>query len=286
MYFSWEGPPGCHVRLGLTSPRVAVQAYKERKLQVEEEQQKLDRAKQELDGINETIRQVETYNEEMKGEIAVTRRETYAAEEAISKAEKAKEKQDQYIDTLNERFKALSAELGMYEARIAAQQEEANEAGKMLQEAVKEMDGIQYEKKQLLQQWQSSLIGMQKRDEALQATRDALRKQEEAEAAMRAEELGYRKDMKKVQVVHAGLQERLDKEKSESTFIQSQLQAIVRQRDALSERYNMLQTSLNQTDAEEKRLRVEVEGLQAQVCRVLLVCSFVRWVAVPTYVCV
>lgn len=270
----------------MTSPRVAVQAYKERKLQVEEEQQKLDRAKQELDGINETIRQVETYNEEMKGEIAVTRRETYAAEEAISKAEKAKEKQDQYIDTLNERFKALSAELGMYEARIAAQQEEANEAGKMLQEAVKEMDGIQYEKKQLLQQWQSSLIGMQKRDEALQATRDALRKQEEAEAAMRAEELGYRKDMKKVQVVHAGLQERLDKEKSESTFIQSQLQAIVRQRDALSERYNMLQTSLNQTDAEEKRLRVEVEGLQAQVCRVLLVCSFVRWVAVPTYVCV
>ena len=38
-----------------------------------------------------------------------------------------------------------------------------------LAEAGQEMEAINFEKKQLLQQWKSSLIGMAKRDEALQA---------------------------------------------------------------------------------------------------------------------
>ena len=36
------------------------------------------------------------------------------------------------------------------------------------------MQAINFEKKQLLQQWKTSLIGMQRRDEALRATEDAL----------------------------------------------------------------------------------------------------------------
>jgi hypothetical protein len=49
------------------------------------------------------------------------------------------------------------------------------------------------------------------------------------------------------------LQERLDKAESEATFLVSQLQGMKRQRDALAERYSMLQKSLVQTDAEAKR---------------------------------
>ncbi len=39
-----------------------------------------------VEGINETIRQMEAYDAQMKSDIAVTRRETYGVEEAISKA--------------------------------------------------------------------------------------------------------------------------------------------------------------------------------------------------------
>ena len=57
------------------------------------------------------------------------------------------------------------------------------------------------------------------------------------------------------------LQERLDKAESEATFLVSQLQTMKRQRDALAERYSMLQKSLGQTDNEAKRCGVLVFGL-------------------------
>jgi hypothetical protein len=38
-----------------------------------------------------------------------------------------------------------------------------------------EMELIQFEKKQLIQQWKSALIGLARRDEALTAATDALR---------------------------------------------------------------------------------------------------------------
>ena len=41
----------------------------------------------------------------------------------------------------------------------------------------KEMETIEFEKKQLMQQWKSSLIGMRRRDEALGATTDAIHEQ-------------------------------------------------------------------------------------------------------------
>lgn len=45
---------------------------------------------------------METYNEEIKGEIMVTRRATYKAEEAVSDLEKDKGRQDLFIDCLME----------------------------------------------------------------------------------------------------------------------------------------------------------------------------------------
>ena len=198
----------------------------------------MDHAKAELEGINETIRQMEAYDQQMKSDIAVTRRETYGAEEAISKAEKAKIAQDLYIDRMSEDFKAKSEELALYESRLATQRAEAKQASSTLSEAVKEMEIIQSEKKQLLMQWQSTLVAISKRDEALQvwlcghdfvvalqsmvpephglflmrarvlwlsvcvvshnvpdiqATHAAVRKQQEEEAAMQADELGFKK---------------------------------------------------------------------------------------------
>jgi len=52
----------------------------------------------ELDRLGATLKQIETYNEEMKGEIAVTRRAAYAAEGAVQQLEKEKLRQDLRYD--------------------------------------------------------------------------------------------------------------------------------------------------------------------------------------------
>ena len=59
------------------------------------------------------------------------------------------------------------------------------------------MEAINFERKQLLQQWKSALIGMQRRDEALQATEGALLKQREQEMALESEISGVKKLIRK-----------------------------------------------------------------------------------------
>ena len=49
---------------------------------------------QEVDRLGAMLKQIETYNEQMKSEIAVTRRAAYAAEEAVQRMEKDKVGQD------------------------------------------------------------------------------------------------------------------------------------------------------------------------------------------------
>jgi hypothetical protein len=51
---------------------------------------------------------------------------------------------------------------------LIAQQKETKAAVETLQDAATEMEAIQFEKRQLLHQWKSSLIGLQRRDEVLQ----------------------------------------------------------------------------------------------------------------------
>ena len=63
----------------------------------------------------------------------------------------------------------------MYEAQLAAQGDETKAAKDALSEAYMEISAINVEKKQLYNQWNSSLIGMRRRDEAHAAMNEALR---------------------------------------------------------------------------------------------------------------
>lgn len=241
------------------------QAHEVKYQDVEGARAKLEQNKSELDNINETIRQVETYNEEMKAEIAVTRRAAYKVEEGIRMLEKSKARQDTYIDHLTEELKRLQDQAAMYDAQLAAQRAETGAAESTLAEAAKEMETISFEKKQLMANWKSSLVGMQKRDEALQASKDALKQQQEEQMALAAEINSCKSSIETAQKEHSALQAQLDKADNELKFLESQLTSIQREQEALAEKATMLQKSLETTDQEAKRAALEQEALQAEL---------------------
>jgi len=246
-----------------------LQAYQTRfaleKQDMAELKTQLYKNQSELDALSATLRQVELYNEEMKSEIAVTRRATYKAEENVSSLEKEKKGQDVYIDSLNEQLKSLDEQLALYEAQLVSQRTETGAAAETLSEAAKEMESINFEKKQLLQQWKSSLIGMQRRDEALQATYDALRKQKEQEVAMDAEIEGYKNSIQKAQQENEALMQQLERVENEGKFVDEQLAQKRQEKERLSERYAMLQRSMNQTDSEQSKVELMSQNLSQQV---------------------
>ena len=132
------------------------------------------KAQDELSKITLTLKQIETYNDQMKSEIAVTRRTTYRAEENIGLQEKVKKKQDLLIDHLTEQKKKLNEQIVIIEAQYLAQTDETKAAKDILKEAFGEMENIIASKKNLLDRWQKALLEMQRRDKALQVAREAL----------------------------------------------------------------------------------------------------------------
>jgi hypothetical protein len=82
-------------------------------------------------------RQVEQYNEEMKGEIMVIRRATYKAESTVQGLEKDKGRQDLFIDSLMDQVKRLQEEVVMSESKIGAQQGQTKEADDIMRDTAK-----------------------------------------------------------------------------------------------------------------------------------------------------
>lgn len=85
----------------------------------------------------------------------------------MQRLEKGKKEQDLLIDHLHGQIKGHQRQIALFTQQHAAQQRETRAAQETLAEAAAEMEGVAFEKQQLTAQWQSSLIAMQKRDEAL-----------------------------------------------------------------------------------------------------------------------
>ncbi|RLN97246.1 hypothetical protein BBJ28_00010386 [Nothophytophthora sp. Chile5] len=222
----------------------------EKKLVAERRRAHLYKTQGELDSLNATLRQVEQYNEEMKNEIARTQRAAEKAEETMSTAEKDKVKQDLYIDRLNEQVKTLQEQLGANTAQLKTQKLETQAAQETLREASAQMEAVAFEKKQLLQQWKSALIGMQQRDTALQATQTAISKVGEDELALSTELRGYKTSIDKAQQAHETLVATIERFNSELRFVEEQTATLRAEHERLAARHELLAKSLKQTEAQ------------------------------------
>ena len=76
--------------------------------------------------------EIETYNVQLKSDIAVTKKETFTAEDNVTNLEKVKKKQDMLIDSMNEESKRLEEQKNIMTAQIISQKEETEEAKKVL----------------------------------------------------------------------------------------------------------------------------------------------------------
>ncbi|TYZ59261.1 hypothetical protein PybrP1_010344 [[Pythium] brassicae (nom. inval.)] len=244
------------------------ESLNEKKLQAQKNKSHLYKTQTELDALNSTLRQVEKYNEEMKNEIARTQRAAQKAEETMTTMEKDKVKQDLYIDGLNEQIKSLQEKIAMAVAQHKSQKLETASAEETLREATAQMEAIAFEKKQLLQQWKSSLIGMQQRDQALQATQIAISNVAEEDVVVASEVRGYKQSIDKAQALHETLVGTIERFNAEIRFVEEQISTLRQEHDHLSERYDMLTKSLRQTEAQASKVGGESKKLELETAQV------------------
>eukprot|EP00906_Rhabdomonas_costata_P029190 RCo041213 len=244
---------------------LAAKQFDEDKAAVEDLRKKYFKYQAELDKLSETLLRVEQFNEQMQSEIAIERRAAYKAEEEIASLEKKKISQDYLIDSMNEQIKQASEKLAMYESQLASQKAETKIARDTLSDALSEMEAINFEKKQLLQQWKTSLIGMQRRDEALRATEEALEQQKEALISLDNEIQGYKLSIRKEQEKNEQLSQALAKTENEVNFLEKQIDGLLEKKQKASDKYTMLKRSLENTDAESKKVEQECKNQENEL---------------------
>lgn len=215
----------------------------------------------ELDALNETIRQIEQYNEQVKSEIAISRRATYKVEQNMQELEKVKENQDYYVDQLTRQIKQMDEQIETVLKQLDGQKKDTSEADAVLKETSKELELIATEKQQLMMQWKAALSGLSRRDEALAQASQTLAAAESAVHDYDVEIEATRREIQKEQAKHETLVNLRDRMENELAWVEESLNKIKQERAQMQERYTLLSKSLAQTDNEGKKLDLVTKQL-------------------------
>ena len=227
---------------------------KERSKLLSEHEKQNKKYKTELEALNETIRQIDTYNEEVKSEIALTRRATYKTEQTMQDLEKHKEDQDALVENLGKKTKQLTEAIALVTDELVKQKDESEELRVVIEDTVKELDQINSQKKQLMLQWKAAITGLSRRDEALAAAEAALAVAESAVDDFTVEIDAAKRRQMAEQGRHEGLVNMRDRMENELAWVEDNLSKMRAEREQLQERFTLLSKSLVQTDAETKKL--------------------------------
>jgi chromosome segregation ATPase len=223
------------------------------------------KAKTELDKLREEVQLMELLNEKVSVEVAVLRRRAYANEVGIKESEKGKAKQDFFIDDLTQAIASLRQKQSLFESRLGEQKLQTEEAEDRLKTARKDMEEIEFEKNQLNQEWKMALVGIRRRDLALQQTNEALDKQKEATAEVDAELQGFKINIRKAQKDNEQLAANEDKVDVATQFVDREVEKMIGEQDKANERYKLLKKSLDKTDNELKLVNLQKKGITSTV---------------------
>lgn len=231
--------------------------YEQKKEEADEQLKKVLRAQEELNQLNRTLKQVEEYNEVMKGEIATTRRAAYNVEEGVVNLEREKKKQDLLIDSMNEEIKRLNDNKTLYQAQLISQKEETAAARNTLKEASLEIDKVQMSKQTLLSDWKNSIKDMRYKDSAFQSLKQLVKEKKKEIVRIDVEIAGARKEIKAEQNISERLHDRQSKYGKERNFLEEKRNMIMDEIKRLEEQKKMLKKSLSSTEGELQRLDIE-----------------------------
>jgi len=213
---------------------------------------------QELEKSQQTLKMLQNANEKTKRDIAIKKRKTHKMEKEMEDVEKNKKHQDFRIDQMIEKIAKLKDQYEEYEELLKAQREEYKVSSETLAEATTEMDALEFEKKRLIQQWKSSVIGMQRRDEALKATEEGLRKQREQIIEIENEIEAYKNSINTEKEKHEQLTQALIKNENEQSFIEKQILENSTILESNQRQFVQLKNALERTDQEISKEQLQI----------------------------
>ncbi|KAM9363274.1 coiled-coil domain-containing protein 40 [Symphorus nematophorus] len=219
----------------------------------------------ELDNLNLHLVFTQAVSEDLHSNVKVLKNVKRKAGAEKSQAEEQKLKQDVYVERLTKEMESLTQQIAMYEAQATAQAEETQAAKEAFTEVEMEMESLVKARKQLLQQWSSSLVTMSRREEALSAMQDAVRTVDHQLILLDREIESYKKSVTEEQEQNEALTTRLKWLEIDCTTSKKLISQKQAQQEALQAHYSTCRRTLRETELTIARLSKEASTYQAEV---------------------
>lgn len=235
---------------------------------VDEMKKQESKFQDQLAKLTETLIKVDNYNTELKNEVEIERRAAHKTEVDITHLEREKLRQDSLISSLQDRTAFLENQSALLKEQLESQKKETQAARDTLAEAMNEMETVNFEKKQLVQQWKSSLIGMQRRHDAMKKTEEALDQQKADLQVLENEIAGYRRDIRDSEAENAKLTEFISRIENEITVLETQLDQLIERRERNAETYALMKNTVEQNEAESKVVEQQIKAKAAEIAAI------------------
>ncbi|KAK7929672.1 hypothetical protein WMY93_006067 [Mugilogobius chulae] len=219
----------------------------------------------EMDSLMRNLTFTQEASEEIHSNIKAMRNATRKAEVEKFQAEEQKLKQDLYVERLTTEIERLTEQVALYNAQTRAQAEETQTAKEALSEAEMEMASLLMARKQLLQQWNSSLVGIQRRGDAFTAMQEATRMLEHQLLSLDRDIKGYKKTITNEQEQNEILTMQLNRAQMDNATTKTQISRKQAQQEGLHTQYSTSLRTLRETERTLAQLTKETNNFEAEV---------------------
>eukprot|EP01029_Cantina_marsupialis_P027878 TRINITY_DN774120_c0_g1_i1.p1 TRINITY_DN774120_c0_g1~~TRINITY_DN774120_c0_g1_i1.p1 ORF type:complete len:867 (-),score=347.93 TRINITY_DN774120_c0_g1_i1:177-2777(-) len=235
---------------------------------VENIQGKSDRTEQsqrELDALNQMVLTVERYADEVESEVLVGKRAAHKSEDALRELELQTKRRDFRLADIKQENMRKKEEITATAKNIEYQKKQISQFDEMLAEVNINRENLNFEKKQVMIQWKSSLNDLSKRNDALDAIKKVTEEQSEKGKALESELEGTKMDIRKSQEENERLNETLDKLETDARRVDEQSVQLEETLEVLMERHSLFKKSADTTEKNIGVLESQVESLRELV---------------------
>ncbi|CAH8651453.1 unnamed protein product [Schistosoma curassoni] len=188
-----------------------------------QETKKMHSMRDEVDALCLRLYYLNKAKQDVSGDLLVLQRAVEKVHTDLSKFEDEKLRQDLSVDRMQTKVDQLKDDITLYEAQIVAQEIEMNTSQNLLYEAEAQIVAINVDKAHLLTQWKTSLLGLQRRNEAYADLLAAYNKLKEELLVLENEQNAYKLSINKEQETHERLTGLQNKNESDLNTLRKQL---------------------------------------------------------------
>ncbi|XP_061626038.1 coiled-coil domain-containing protein 40-like isoform X1 [Phyllopteryx taeniolatus] len=219
----------------------------------------------ELDKLKLHVHFTQEISEDLHSNVKATRNATRKVGTKKSKAEDQKLKQDMYAERLTKELDRLTQQMDLYEVQTNAQAETTLATKEALSEAEMQMESLAMAQKQLLQQWNSSLLSMRRQDEEFGTMQEAVCMAGHQVIVLDREIEGNKKSLSELQEKSETLTMMLNCAQMDCEVTKKMISQKQAQHETLQAQYSTYLRALGQTECTLVELTKEDNGLQVEV---------------------